>query len=226
LRKDYRPYIIKKLYLEFQQWYVNRFLRPRLKYLGKGTLFMKPWHVEIFGWPVEIGNYVHILASSDKKVKLSVWSLTTEGGRIHIGNYCLISPGVRISAALEVTIGDSCMIAHSAYITDSDWHDIYDRVSGGKPLPVKIGNNVWIGDSAIICKGVTIGDNSIIGAGAVVVRDIPPNSVAAGNPAGVVKQLDSHIKIRTRADCFLNPELMAQIDKLDRDFLKDNTLLG
>lgn len=58
-----------------------------------------------------------------------------------------------------------------------------------KASPVRIGNNVWIGGGCIILPGVTIGDNSVIGAGSVVVRDIPPNSMAAGNPCRVIKSM-------------------------------------
>jgi len=72
------------------------------------------------------------------------------------------------------------MIAHGAYISDADWHGIYDRAEPvGKTKPIKFEDNVWIGDSAIICKGVTIGKNSIIGAGAVVTKNVPENSVFA-----------------------------------------------
>jgi acetyltransferase-like isoleucine patch superfamily enzyme len=56
----------------------------------------------------------------------------------------------------------------SPEITDSDWHDVYNRISIGKTAPIKIEDNVWIGDSVIVCKGVSIGENSIIGADAVV----------------------------------------------------------
>jgi len=227
LRRDHRPYIIKKLYIGFQNWYGEHFLRPQLKHLGKGAIFMKPWHVEIFGWPVEIGDYANIIASLDKKVRLTIWASSDDGARLRIGSYCLICPGVRISAASEVTIGDNSMMAHNSYIADCDWHDIYNRITSGKASPVHIGNNVWIGDSAIICKGVTIGDNSIIGASAVVARDIPANSIAAGNPAQVVKQLDPHMRIKTRSDWFADPErLMTQIDNINRDFLRGNTLIG
>ncbi len=55
--------------------------------------------------------------------------------------------------------------------------------------PVTIGNNVWLGGGAIICPGVTVGDDSVIGAGSVVTRDIPPGVVAAGNPCRVVKSI-------------------------------------
>ncbi|MFC1815917.1 acyltransferase, partial [Thermodesulfobacteriota bacterium] len=118
------------------------------------------------------------------------------------------------------------MLASGVYITDSDWHDIYNRVAIGKSAPVRIEKNVWIGDSAIICKGVTIGENSIIGAGAIVVNHVPADSIAAGNPARVVKQLDPKEQITTRAHWFSNPaRLFKGLDQFDKDMLRGNTTL-
>jgi acetyltransferase-like isoleucine patch superfamily enzyme len=159
-------------------------------------------------------------------VRLAIWSEQPDKGRIRIGNYCLICPGVRIGSAHEIIVGDNCMIASNAYLTDSDWHDIYNRISIGKTAPINIGNNVWIGDSAIVCKGVTIGENSIIGAGAVVVDNIPANCVAAGNPARVVKQLDVGESFTTRAQFFSEPDkLFRGFDQTDKALLRDNSLL-
>jgi len=226
LRRDHRPYYIKKAYTKFEEFYVNHFLRPQLDVLGEGFTFMRPWHVEIFGAPIELGDYVNVVASSDKSVRLAIWSEQPDKGRIQIGNYCLICPGVRIGSAHEIVVGDNCMIASNAYVTDSDWHDIYNRISIGKTAPVSIENNVWIGDSAIVCKGVTIGENSIIGAGAVVVDNIPANCVAAGNPARVVKQLDVGEKFTTRAQFFSEPEkLLRGFDQTDKVLLRENSFL-
>lgn len=187
---------------------------------------MRPWHVEIFGSPVTLGDYATVIAAPDKKIRFSIWSEKKDMGRIDIGNCCLICPGVRISSASEVIIGDSCMIASGAYITDSDWHDVYDRVSTGRSNPVRIGRNVWIGDSSIICKGVIIGENSIIGAGSVVVSDVPSNSVAAGNPARVVKRLDENRAIIPRESFFSDPAgLSLYFNAMDRDMLKGNSVL-
>jgi len=206
---------------------VRHFLEPQFTSLGTNYTFMKPWHVEIFGEPIELGDYANVITTPDHKVRLTIWSDSTEKGAIRIGHHCLLCPGVRIQSALEVTIGNNCMMASSAYITDSDWHDVYDRTDPvGKSAPVKIGNNVWIGDGAIVCKGVTIGDNSVIGARAVVVRDIPPNSIAAGNPAEVVNAIDPEKPMITRADWFSEPDLSYRIDELDREMLEGNTLLG
>jgi acetyltransferase-like isoleucine patch superfamily enzyme len=225
--KDHRPYVIKKAYLKFQKFYARHFLQPQLTRLGRGFTFMRPWHVELFGAPIRIGRYATVIATPDKKIRLSVWPAEAAKGHITIGNYCLICPGVRISSAEGITIADNCMIANNAYITDSDWHGIYDRLSFGKAEPVRIEKNAWIGDSAIVCKGVTIGENSIVGAGAIVVDPVPANCVAAGNPARVVKRLDPDETFTTRAQFFADPA------KLSRDFmaweqavLQGNTLFG
>jgi acetyltransferase-like isoleucine patch superfamily enzyme len=182
--------------------------------------------VELFGAPIELGDCVNVVAASDKKVRLAIWSNQKDKGRIRIGNYCLICPGVRIGAADDISVGDNCMIASNVYITDSDWHDIYNRITMGKTGPVKIANNVWIGDSAIVCKGVTIGENSVIGAGAVVVDSVPANCIAAGNPAKIVKQLDGGEAFTTRAQFFSDPDrLFQEFDQMDRELLRDNSLL-
>ena len=225
MRRDTRPYFVKKAHLKFQEYYVHHFLGPQFDSLGKGFTFMKPWHVEIFGSPIVLGDYANVIATPDKRIRLTVWSNIEDRVGIRIGSYCLICPGVRIGSAQEIVVGDNCMIASSAYITDSDWHDIYNRAAVGRTAPVRIGDNVWIGDSAIICKGVTIGENSIIGAGAIVVDSVPPNTIAAGNPAKVVKQLDPKQRITKRAQWFSDPErLSEEIDTMDRDMLKGNTI--
>ena len=187
---------------------------------------MRPWHVKLFGEPIHIGKYATLIASSENKIRLSVWSNTADKGSLNIGDYCLICPGVRIGSAERIHIGDNCMIASNTYIADSDWHDIYNRISMGKTAPVDIADNVWVGEGAIICKGVSIGKNSIVGAGAVVVSDIPPSCISAGNPARIVKRLDPDEKIITRSHFFENPEELFQaFDRFDRVLLGKNSLL-
>ena len=86
-----------------------------------------------------------------------------------------------------------------------------------------IGDNVWLGDHCVILKGVTIGENSVVGANAVVSRDVPANVVVAGNPARVVKQLDPARGFKTRAEYFANPvQLAAYFDRIERDVLGSN----
>jgi serine acetyltransferase len=87
--------------------------------------------------------------------------------------------------------------------------------------------NVWIGDNAIVCKGVTIGENSIVGAGAIVVDSIPDNCIAAGNPAKVVKHLDPNERFTTRAHWYKDPgKLARQFIQWEQAVLKGNTFFG
>ena len=228
MRKDHRPYLLKRFDMGFQKWYANHFLQPQFEQLGPGCHFMKPWHVEIFGGPVSLGDHSTVIATPDRKVRLTVWSDLRGGGRIAIGRCALICPGVRISAATEIAVGESCMLAQGVFITDSDWHGIYDRsLAIGNTAPVRIGNNCWIGDSAIVAKGVSIGENSIVGAGSVVVRDIPANAIAAGNPAVVLKNLDPEKPVKTRSEWLADPHaLAAQFDLIDRHLMEKNTWWG
>lgn len=106
---------------------------------------------------------------------------------ITIGDNCGFS-GTVIAAALKITIGNNVRCGANTLITDSDWHHGDARV--GKDAPVVIGDNVWLGYGVKVLKGVSIGENSLIGAGAVVTKDIPANCIAAGNPCKVVKQID------------------------------------
>ena len=227
MRKDHRPYSLKKVFLKFQNLYARHFLAPHFDRFGRGHAFMRPWYVEVFGGPVVLGDYATVIATRDLVVRLSVWSLQEGMGRITIGDYCLISAGVRISSGCEITIGDSCMMACGVYITDADWHGIYDRAGFGRSLPVHIADNVWIGDRAMIGKGVHIGENAVIGAGSVVMHDIPANVIAAGNPARVIRELDPEKEMRTRQDWFTDhARLSRELAEWDRALLTGNTLTG
>ena len=119
-----------------------------------------------------------------------------ESPEIVIGNRVFIGNGCTLSAARRISIGDDCLISSCVRIHDNDGHPLdaerrrrREAVNPEEIAPVVIGDNVWIGASAIILKGVTIGRNSVIGAGAVVTGEVPPDSVVAGNPARVVKSM-------------------------------------
>ncbi|MCG8684392.1 MAG: acyltransferase [Desulfobacterales bacterium] len=226
--RDKRPYYIKKAWYRLQAFYVRHYLIPQLSHLGPHPYIVKPWHIELFGGPISIGSHVTLLGCSDKKTRLTVWSDKKDIDGICIGDHVLISPGVRISAANSITIADSCMLASHAYVTDSDWHGIYDRsLPPATRSKVVLEENVWIGDSAIVCKGVTIGKNSIIGAGSVVTSDIPANVVAAGNPAKVVRELDLDREMITRKDRYSDTEKMTRVlEASEKDCLDGNTFWG
>ena len=114
-------------------------------------------------------------------------TLVTGWGRITIGDRVFINSGVVIMSVLEVTIGNDVAIANEAYIMDSDSHGVEGRPV--KNAPVRIGDGSWIGARAIILPGVTIGRRCLVAAGAVVSRDVPDDSLVAGNPARVVREL-------------------------------------
>jgi acetyltransferase-like isoleucine patch superfamily enzyme len=91
-------------------------------------------------------------------------------------------------------MGNKVMVGANVLITDFDWHaiDPATRHTGEpKSKPIVIGNNVFLGYSAIVLKGVTIGDNSVIGANSVVTSNIPADVIAAGNPCKVISSLRS-----------------------------------
>jgi acetyltransferase-like isoleucine patch superfamily enzyme len=131
-----------------------------------------------------------------------------DNGHCSIGDFTLLN-GALIMAEEKIDIGSHCLISWNVGIADSDFHPLEpaQRLIDAQALapyftnrpprpklrtaPVKIGDNVWIGMNAIILKGVTIGENSVVAAGSVVTKSVEPNTVVAGNPAQVVKQFKS-----------------------------------
>lgn len=103
--------------------------------------------------------------------------------KIIIGNHCGFS-GVSIVADTEIVLGNHVMVGANAIIGDRDDHS---EIYGSEPRPIHIGNHVWIGMNSTIMKGVTIGDYAIIGAGAIVTKNIPPYAIVAGIPAKIIK---------------------------------------
>jgi acetyltransferase-like isoleucine patch superfamily enzyme/acyl carrier protein len=115
--------------------------------------------------------------------------LTTYGdGRLTIGDNTTINYGVDIAATGSVTIGANVMIGTHVSILDNDFHELEARDTMPRPRPVVIEDNVWIGNRAIIMPGVTIGEGAAVGAGSVVIADVPPRTLAMGNPARIVRQ--------------------------------------
>jgi acetyltransferase-like isoleucine patch superfamily enzyme len=113
-----------------------------------------------------------------------------------VGDHTFIGHLCSILAASSVRIGRHCLLAGGVRVCDYDGHPTdAGRRRAGEPTPadairpVVIGDDVWVGQDAKILKGVRVGDRSVIGAGAVVVKDVPADVVVAGNPARVVKRL-------------------------------------
>ena len=113
-----------------------------------------------------------------------------------IGNNSSISSFTTIYSTYGIKIGENCLISSNCgissvnHIQNATNRRLYDDDNSPYSKSVCIGNNVWIGMNACILPGVSIGDNSIIGSGSVVTKNIPPNEVWVGNPARFMKKLD------------------------------------
>ena len=122
-------------------------------------------------------------------VRIETPFYTDFGKNITVGNNVFINAGCKFQDQGGIVIGDGTFIGHNTVLATLD-HDIHpDKRHLLYPAPIHIGNNVWIGSGVVITKGVTIGDNSIIAAGAVVTHNIPANVIAAGVPAKVIKEI-------------------------------------
>ena len=126
-------------------------------------------------------------------IKLQGWILS-EGGIITVGDKTRINKDTIIRSKSSIKIGKYCDIGSDVYIQDHNtlslnYLDRRDHKGEVLSVPIRIGDDVWIGRRAMILKGVTIGDRSIIAAGSIVTHDIPSDAVAAGNPAKLVKYI-------------------------------------
>ena len=146
-------------------------LREMLGSVGQGV------HVDI-DFHCECGKHIFM----GDKVIINMNCTLVDNNRIDIGNNVLIAPNVQIYTATHSPKVHERMV--------QDWEEGQD-ICLTYALPVKIEDGVWIGGGTVILPGVTIGRNSVIGAGSVVTHSIPANCVAVGNPCRVIKQIDN-----------------------------------
>jgi acetyltransferase-like isoleucine patch superfamily enzyme len=119
---------------------------------------------------------------------------TDFGKNILIGKNVFFNTGCSFQDRGGITIGDGTMIGMNVTIATLNHGLSLDTRNTTYPSPVNIGENVWIGSNATILPGVTIGDNSVVAAGAVVTKDVPENTVVAGVPAKVVKKINNNLE--------------------------------
>jgi maltose O-acetyltransferase len=180
-------------------WYLRKFLfaeqpRHRCIELGKGVVFFVPVRgggqgtlrlgdKTSFGFPL-----AHRFGSGEIMLQAR-----TPEAEIIIGQKTMFSNNTVLCAVRSIRVGNNCRIGDGVAIVDADSHEINpatrDR-SVGVVKPVNIGNNVWIGSRVTVLKGVSIGDNSVIGTMSVVTSDIPPNCIATGIPARIIRKIE------------------------------------
>jgi acetyltransferase-like isoleucine patch superfamily enzyme len=154
-----------------------------------------------------VGPRVTLQIGRGGRVELGRWSWLGHGtkircheGVVSIGAKTVLGQECTISAYQNVSIGRECVIADRVMLIDFD-HGVVDverpiRLQGIYKRDVHVGHNVWIGYGACILRGVTIGDNAIVGTSAVVTRDVPANAVVAGIPARVVRMREEPKELR------------------------------
>lgn len=177
-------------------------LRPNICVKGKLIIHGMPLIDIKKGARLVLGNNV-TLTSRNKDYHINMHSpvklfADADKAEIQIGENTRIH-GTCIHASKSVTVGRNCLIAANCQIMDGSGHDlsfsnVENRINTrGIVKPVVIGDNVWIGANSIVLPGVTIGNGSVIGAGSVVTKNIPPMVLAGGNPAKVIKTADEVI---------------------------------
>jgi acetyltransferase-like isoleucine patch superfamily enzyme len=135
--------------------------------------------------PVAVEGTGNIRIGRNARIYPGVLLETQGAGRIVIGDNVVLSRGVHIVAFDAVTLGDHCMLGEYASLRDADHKKSQTsmRDSGYDCAAIRLGRNVWVGRAACVLKGVHIGANSIVGAQAVVTRDVAAASLAVGVPA-------------------------------------------
>ncbi|EKO3847438.1 sugar O-acetyltransferase [Vibrio harveyi] len=138
----------------------------------------------------------HLLASVGKNCYIEPPLRANWGCHTHLGDNVYANFNLTLVDDTHIYIGDHVMIGPNVTIATAG-HPIdpeLRRDIAQFNIPVHIGNNVWIGANSVVLPGVTIGENSVIGAGSVVTKDIPANVVAVGNPCRVLREIGEHDK--------------------------------
>lgn len=151
--------------------------------VGKNCYIEPPFHANWGGAHIHLGDFVY-----------TNFNFTAvDDSHIYIGSYTMIGPNVTVATAGHPILPE---LREKAYQYN---------------MPVHIGKNCWIGAGALIMPGVTIGDNSVIGAGSVVTKDIPSNVVAYGNPCRVAREINDHDREYYFKDRKISPEIFEEI---------------
>ena len=167
----------------------------RIAECGEGTDFLGTADKRALGGIIKVGRECMICGDLVTE---------TSESKISIGDNVFIGGNSLLDCALSIILENDVLVAYQCILADSDNHSLKASVRKGdlalwkkglhdwsttESAPIRICRGAWLGARVIILKGVTVGEGSIVGAGSVVTRDVPPWTVAAGNPAKIVKQI-------------------------------------
>ena len=188
------PYSLSQRFSRYYAWFYTAWIAHNVRKIGLHTevepglyLVNGKKYIEIGDYCL-IGRHSHITAHEMPQYNTPV--------KISIGDGCMFGPDMHITAVNSIRIGKNVRTGKSVLISDNSHGDPKDMAlrniaPNARPIYSKgaivIGDNVWIGEKAAILAGVTIGEGAIIGANAVVTKNIPPYSIAAGIPARIIK---------------------------------------
>lgn len=192
-------YSLKRLWHKFRARpshkkaeYVWSFVRGIVRFYK----FSSP-HLVLIGKKVKIQTHGGRIVTGGICVIHSECRIAVEGvhgveAMFHIGEGTEIGDRTTINVSKHIKIGNRCSISWDCDISDTDFHHIF-LANGAEPpvsAPVIIEDDVWIGSHCLILKGVTIGHNSVVAAGSVLRKSVPPYSLVVGNPARRISQID------------------------------------
>lgn len=217
---------IRKIYQRIQYKKLFNRIMSSLTQVGTGLELKPNTIITLFEGSTKDDIVIH---NNVMLLDCRLWS--SHHGKIVIGNNCKVGPGSELLCVDSISIGDYTTLANNVKIVDNNNHPIsplfrrYMRTTSHKSdarswihadhKPIVVGENCWIGENTRIQKGVTIGDNSIIAACSVVTKDVPANSIAAGNPAKIVKT-DIHL-IPAPTSCEEYNEYMKKMSKVSKE---------
>jgi acetyltransferase-like isoleucine patch superfamily enzyme len=192
---------IKSFFLNIRFGYFNKFrvlIFPRTK-IGiarSGKLTIDPeaqlkigetWRLTNYNFStLKIDNEAELIVHGDYSFRTGIFISVNKGAKLEIGSG-RANRDVDITCFDSIKIGNHVYISKGVLIRDSDNHEV-KRTGYVEKKPIVICDNVWIGMRAIILKGVTIGEGSIVGAGAVVTCDVPPHTLVGGVPARIIRE--------------------------------------
>lgn len=182
----------------YKVWAVGRYFLLRLYYRGR---FRCP-QLSMIGKACGVHIFKNGKIDCKGRIILDDQVMLFAKGTIKIGTHLGVNRYSRIVAHEHIEIGDHVTIGQMVSILDHDHKYVLEdeqlQLDGYKTAPIKIGNNIWIGDKCTILKGVTIGDNVVIGAHTLVHKDVPPDVVIGGQPFKILKNLKNE-KLTTKS---------------------------